>query len=76
MLDPPGLRQKTKIIILGCKLKGKMKKKVVFRTDSSGLVMLPLMKFRCGGASWTLKLHYSMEICESPENVYPGLRIL
>ena len=53
-----------------------MKKKVVFRTDSSGLVMLPLMKFRCGGASWTLKLHYSMEICESPENVYPGLRIL
>lgn len=27
MLDPPWLRQKTKIIILGCKLKGKIKKK-------------------------------------------------
>ena len=35
-----------------------------------------MMKFLCGGASWTLDSHDSMKIPENTENVLPGLRIL
>ena len=35
-----------------------------------------MMKFPCGGASWTLDSYNSMKICKNPENFLPGLWIL
>ena len=36
---------------------------------------MPLIKFACGGASWTLNPYNSMKIRENPENARPGLSI-
>ena len=37
---------------------------------------MPLLKFPCGGATWTLDLQNSIKIHKNSENVYPGLWIL